>query len=173
MPAVLPFVLQNFSPCLAAWFPSEHVMSLKVRISDDMKSAMKAKETERLSAIRLLMAAIKQKEVDERIELDDAAIVAVIDKMLKQRRDSISQYEAAQRQDLADKEKAEMTVLMAYMPQQLSEAEIDALVAKAVVDSGAASMQDMGKVMGLLRPQLAGRADMALVSARIKARLTA
>jgi uncharacterized protein YqeY len=110
-------------------------MSLKVRISDDMKSAMKAKETERLAAIRLLMAAIKQKEVDERIELDDAAIVVVIDKMLKQRRDSISQYEAAQRQDLADKEKAEMTVLMAYMPQQLSEAEIDELVAKAVVDS--------------------------------------
>ncbi|RMC93513.1 GatB/YqeY domain-containing protein [Aquitalea palustris] len=148
-------------------------MSLKVRISDDMKSAMKAKDTERLAAIRLLMAAIKQKEVDERIELDDAAIVVVIDKMLKQRRDSISQYEAAQRQDLADKEKAEMTVLMAYMPQQLSEAEIDELVAKAVVDSGAASMQDMGKVMGLLRPQLAGRADMALVSARIKAKLTA
>jgi uncharacterized protein YqeY len=148
-------------------------MSLKVRISDDMKSAMKAKETERLAAIRLLMAAIKQKEVDERIELDDAAIVVVIDKMLKQRRDSISQYEAAQRQDLADKEKAEMTVLMAYMPQQLSEAEIDELVAKAVVDSAAASMQDMGKVMGLLRPQLAGRADMALVSARIKARLAA
>ena len=148
-------------------------MSLKVRISDDMKSAMKAKETERLAAIRLLMAAIKQKEVDERIELDDAAIVVVIDKMLKQRRDSITQYEAAQRQDLADKEKAEMTVLMAYMPQQLSEAEIDELVVKAVVDSGAASMQDMGKVMGLLRPQLAGRADMALVSTRIKARLSA
>jgi len=148
-------------------------MSLKVRISDDMKSAMKAKDTERLAAIRLLMAAIKQKEVDERIELDDAAIVVVIDKMLKQRRDSISQYEAAQRQDLADKEKAEMAVLMAYMPQQLSETEIDELVAKAVADSGAGSMQDMGKVMGLLRPQLAGRADMALVSARIKARLTA
>jgi len=148
-------------------------MSLKVRISDDMKSAMKAKDTERLAAIRLLMAAIKQKEVDERIELDDAAIVVVIDKMLKQRRDSISQYEAAQRQDLADKEKAEMAVLMAYMPQQLSETEIDELVAKAVADSGASSMQDMGKVMGLLRPQLAGRADMALVSARIKARLTA
>lgn len=148
-------------------------MSLKVRISDDMKSAMKAKETQRLAAIRLLMAAIKQKEVDERVELDDAAIVVVIDKMLKQRRDSISQYEAAQRQDLADKEKAEMTVLMAYMPQQLSEAEIDVLVDKAVVDSAAASMQDMGKVMGLLRPQLAGRADMALVSARIKARLAA
>ncbi|RQO76369.1 glutamyl-tRNA amidotransferase [Aquitalea sp. FJL05] len=148
-------------------------MSLKVRISDDMKSAMKAKDTERLAAIRLLMAAIKQKEVDERIELDDAAIVVVIDKMLKQRRDSISQYEAAQRQDLADKEKAEMVVLMAYMPQQLSEAEIDELVAKAVVDSAAASMQDMGKVMGLLRPQLAGRADMALVSARIKAKLSA
>jgi len=148
-------------------------MSLKVRISDDMKSAMKAKDTERLAAIRLLMAAIKQKEVDERIELDDAAIVVVIDKMLKQRRDSISQYEAAQRQDLADKEKAEMAVLMAYMPQQLSETEIDELVVKAVADSGASSMQDMGKVMGLLRPQLAGRADMALVSARIKARLTA
>lgn len=148
-------------------------MSLKVRISDDMKSAMKAKDTERLAAIRLLMAAIKQKEVDERIELDDAAIVVVIDKMLKQRRDSISQYEAAQRQDLADKEKAEMVVLMAYMPQQLSEAEIDELVAKAVVDSAATSMQDMGKVMGLLRPQLAGRADMALVSARIKAKLSA
>ncbi|PXX48107.1 hypothetical protein DFR38_108199 [Aquitalea magnusonii] len=158
---------------VSTWPLREHDMSLKVRISDDMKSAMKAKDTERLAAIRLLMAAIKQKEVDERIELDDAAIVVVIDKMLKQRRDSISQYEAAQRQDLADKEKAEMTVLMAYMPQQLSEAEIDELVAKAVVDSGAASMQDMGKVMGLLRPQLAGRADMALVSARIKARLTA
>ncbi len=172
MPAVLPFVLQN-SRHVLTWPSREHDMSLKVRISDDMKSAMKAKETERLAAIRLLMAAIKQKEVDERIELDDAAIVAVIDKMLKQRRDSISQYEAAQRQDLADKEKAEMTVLMAYMPQQLSEAEIDELVAKAVVDSGAASMQDMGKVMGLLRPQLAGRADMALVSTRIKARLSA
>ncbi|WP_293761012.1 GatB/YqeY domain-containing protein [uncultured Aquitalea sp.] len=148
-------------------------MSLKARITEDMKSAMKAKETERLAAIRLLLAALKQKEVDERIELDDAGVVSVIDKMLKQRRDSITQYEAAQRQDLADKEKAEMVVLMAYMPQQLSEAEIDELVAKAVTDSGAASMQDMGKVMGLLRPQLAGRADMGVVSARIKAKLSA
>ncbi|OWY37547.1 glutamyl-tRNA amidotransferase [Xenophilus sp. AP218F] len=148
-------------------------MSLKVRISDDMKSAMKAKEADKLAAIRLLLAAIKQKEVDERVELDDAAIVTVIDKMLKQRRDSVAQYEAARRQDLADKEKGEMAVLMAYMPQQLSEAEIDERVARAVADSGAAGMQDMGKVMGLLRPQLAGRADMALVSARIKAKLSA
>ncbi|WP_374420111.1 GatB/YqeY domain-containing protein [Chromobacterium sp.] len=148
-------------------------MSLKQRISDDMKSAMKARESDKLAAIRLLLAAIKQKEVDERVELDDAGIVAVIDKMLKQRRDSVSQYEAAQRQDLADKEKFEMDVLMAYMPQQLSAEEIDALVAKAIADSGAAGMQDMGKVMGLLRPQLAGRADMALVSARIKAKLAA
>ncbi|MCP1289165.1 MULTISPECIES: GatB/YqeY domain-containing protein [Chromobacterium] len=146
-------------------------MSLKQRISDDMKSAMKARESDKLAAIRLLLAAIKQKEVDERVELDDAGVVAVIDKMLKQRRDSVSQYEAAQRQDLADKEKFEMDVLMAYMPQQLSAGEIDALVAKAVADSGAAGMQDMGKVMGLLRPQLAGRADMAQVSASIKAKL--
>lgn len=148
-------------------------MSLKQRISDDMKSAMKARESDKLAAIRLLLAAIKQKEVDERVELDDVGIVAVIDKMLKQRRDSVSQYEAAQRQDLADKEKFEMDVLMAYMPQQLSADEIDTLVAKAIADSGAAGMQDMGKVMGLLRPQLAGRADMALVSARIKAKLAA
>ncbi|MDH0343272.1 GatB/YqeY domain-containing protein [Chromobacterium haemolyticum] len=146
-------------------------MSLKQRISDDMKSAMKARESDKLAAIRLLLAAIKQKEVDERVELDDAGVVAVIDKMLKQRRDSISQYEAAQRQDLADKEKFEMDVLMAYMPQQLSAEEIDVLVAKAVADSAAAGMQDMGKVMGLLRPQLAGRADMAQVSASIKAKL--
>ncbi|GGX83081.1 MULTISPECIES: GatB/YqeY domain-containing protein [Vogesella] len=146
-------------------------MSLKARIQDDMKSAMKARETERLAAIRLLMAAIKQKEVDERIELDDTAITAVVDKMLKQRRDSISQYEAAQRQDLADKEKAEMAVLMAYLPQQLSEAEIDTMIEGAILSSGAAGMQDMGKVMALLKPHMAGRADMAAVSARIKAKL--
>ncbi|MDC7706174.1 GatB/YqeY domain-containing protein [Vogesella indigofera] len=146
-------------------------MSLKARIQDDMKSAMKARETERLAAIRLLMAAIKQKEVDERIELDDAAITTVVDKMLKQRRDSISQYEAAQRQDLADKEKAEMAVLMAYLPQQLSEAEIDTMIEGAILSSGAAGMQDMGKVMALLKPHMAGRADMAAVSARIKAKL--
>ncbi|MDC7700726.1 GatB/YqeY domain-containing protein [Vogesella indigofera] len=146
-------------------------MSLKARIQDDMKSAMKARETERLAAIRLLMAAIKQKEVDERIELDDAAITTVVDKMLKQRRDSISQYEAAQRQDLADKEKAEMAVLMTYLPQQLSEAEIDTMIEGAILSSGAAGMQDMGKVMALLKPHMAGRADMAAVSARIKAKL--
>ena len=146
-------------------------MSLKLRISDDMKTAMKAKDAARLGTIRLLMAAIKQKEVDERIELDDAGIVAVVDKMLKQRRDSVAQYEAANRQDLADKEKAEMDVLTGYLPQPLTEAEIDALIDAAVAQSGAASMQDMGKVMGLLRPQMAGRADMALVSARIKAKL--
>ena len=146
-------------------------MSLKARIQDDMKSAMKARETERLAAIRLLMAAIKQKEVDERVELDDAAITAVVDKMLKQRRDSVSQYEAAQRQDLADKEKAEMAVLMAYLPQQLSEVEIDTMIEGAILSSGAAGMQDMGKVMALLKPHMAGRADMAAVSARIKAKL--
>jgi uncharacterized protein YqeY len=146
-------------------------MSLKARIQDDMKSAMKARETERLAAIRLLMAACRQKEIDERIELDDAGIIAVIDKMLKQRRDSVAQYDAAQRTDLADKERAEMAVLTTYLPQPLSEAEIDALIEAAVADSGAASLQDMGKVMGLLKPKMAGRADMGIVSARIKARL--
>ncbi|MGL6071865.1 GatB/YqeY domain-containing protein [Craterilacuibacter sp.] len=148
-------------------------MSLKLRINEDMKTAMKARDAARLSAIRLLMAAIKQKEVDERIELDEAAIVAVVDKMLKQRRDSVTQYEAGGRQDLADQEKAEMAVLADYLPQQLSEAEIVALIELAVEASGASGMQDMGKVMGLLRPQLAGRADMAAVSTLIKARLAA
>ena len=146
-------------------------MSLKARISEDMKSAMKARETERLAAIRLLMAAIKQKEVDERVELDDAGITAVVDKMLKQRRDSITQYEAANRQDLADKEKAEMAVLTAYLPQQLTAEEIDVMIDGAIAASGAASMQDMGKVMALLKPHMAGRADMGAVSARIKAKL--
>ncbi|WP_144373732.1 GatB/YqeY domain-containing protein [Vogesella urethralis] len=146
-------------------------MSLKARISEDMKSAMKARETERLAAIRLLMAAIKQKEVDERVELDDAGITAVVDKMLKQRRDSITQYEAANRQDLADKEKAEMAVLTAYLPQQLTAEEIDVMIDGAIAASGAAGMQDMGKVMALLKPHMAGRADMGAVSARIKAKL--
>jgi len=146
-------------------------MSLKARIQDDMKTAMKARETERLAAIRLLMAACRQKEIDERIDLDDAGIIAVIDKMLKQRRDSVAQYDAAQRTDLADKERAEMVVLSTYLPQALSEAEIDALIEAAVADSGAASLQDMGKVMGLVKPKMAGRADMGAVSARIKARL--
>ncbi|MBP7579937.1 MULTISPECIES: GatB/YqeY domain-containing protein [Vogesella] len=146
-------------------------MSLKARISEDMKTAMKARETDRLAAIRLLMAAIKQKEVDERVELDDAGITAVVDKMLKQRRDSITQYEAAQRQDLADKEKAEMAVLTAYLPQQLTAEEIDVMIDGAIAASGAAGMQDMGKVMALLKPHMAGRADMGAVSARIKAKL--
>lgn len=146
-------------------------MSLKARISEDMKTAMKARETDRLAAIRLLMAAIKQKEVDERVELDDAGITAVVDKMLKQRRDSITQYEAAQRQDLADKEKAEMAVLTAYLPQQLTAEEIDVMIEGAIAASGAAGMQDMGKVMALLKPHMAGRADMGAVSARIKAKL--
>jgi uncharacterized protein YqeY len=146
-------------------------MPLKSRINEDMKSAMKARETARLGAIRLLLAAVKQKEVDERIELDDAAVLAVIDKMLKQRRDSISQYEAAGRQDLANAEKFEVEVLSGYMPQALSEAEIGAAVAEAVTASGAAGMQDMGKVMALLKPKLAGRADMAQVSGLVKAAL--
>ena len=144
-------------------------MTLKERISEDMKAAMKAKETARLAAIRLLLAAIKQKEVDEQVTLDDAAIAAVIDKMLKQRKDSITQYEAAGRQDLVDAEKAEVEVLSAYKPAGLSEAE----VAAAVADSGAAGAADMGKVMAILKPLLAGKADMAEVSKLVKARLSA
>jgi uncharacterized protein YqeY len=153
-------------------FPElEIAMSLKVRITEDMKSAMKAKETARLGAVRLILAAIKQREVDERIELDDAAVIAVIEKMLKQRKDSITQYEAAQRQDLADAEKAEVAVLMAYMPQALSAAEVAAIVAQAVADSGAQAPADMGKVMALVKPRIAGRADMAEVSKLVKAKL--
>ncbi len=147
-------------------------MSLKQQITEDMKTAMRAKDTARLGAIRLLLAAMKQREVDERIELSDADVVAIIEKMNKQRRDSISQYEAAGRQDLADVEKFEMSVLAAYMPQQLSEAEISAAVAGAIAATGATSQQDMGKVMGVLKPKLAGRADMGKVSALIKAQLT-
>lgn len=146
-------------------------MSLKRQINDDMKAAMKARDSQRLSAIRLLLAAMKQKEVDERIELDDAAITAVIDKMLKQRRDSLSQYEAAGRADLAAKEQAEIDVLTQYMPTPLTEAEIDALIEQAITDSGATGAAAMGKVVGLVRPQVTGRADMAQVSARIKNRL--
>ena len=147
-------------------------MSLKQQITEDMKTAMRAKETARLGAIRLLLAAMKQREVDERIELSDADVVAIIEKMNKQRRDSISQYEAAGRQDLADVEKFEMSVLAAYMPQQLGEAEIATAVAEAIAATAAVSQQDMGKVMGVLKPKLAGRADMGKVSALIKARLS-
>ncbi|MDO8811064.1 MAG: GatB/YqeY domain-containing protein [Gallionella sp.] len=147
-------------------------MSLKLQITEDMKTAMRAKDVARLGAIRLLLAAMKQREVDERIELTDADVVAIIEKMNKQRRDSISQYEAAGRQDLADVEKFEMTVLAAYMPQQMSEAEVAAAVAEAIAATGAASPQDMGKVMGMLKAKLAGRADMGKVSALIKAQLS-
>jgi uncharacterized protein YqeY len=146
-------------------------MSLKTRVSDDMKTAMKARDTARLGAIRLLMAAMKQKEVDERIELDDAGIVAVIEKMLKQRKDSITQYEAAKRQDLADAEKFEVEVLMAYMPAGLSAEEIAAIVTAAVAESGATAPADMGKVIALVKPKVAGRADMGEVSKLVKAKL--
>jgi hypothetical protein len=147
-------------------------LSLKQQITEDMKSAMRAKETARLGAIRLLLAAMKQKEVDERVELADADVLAIIDKMLKQRRDSITQYEAAGRQDLSDVEKFEMSVLQTYMPQQMSEAEVAAAIAQAVTASGAASVQDMGKVMAILKPQLAGRADLGKVSGQVKAALS-
>ena len=147
-------------------------MSLKQQITEDMKAAMRAKETARLGAIRLLLAAMKQREVDERIELTDADVVAIIEKMLKQRRDSISQYKAANRQDLVDVEEFEVTVLQGYMPQQLSEAEIVSAIAEAIAATGAAGPQDMGKVMGVVKPKLAGRADMGKVSGLIKAQLT-
>jgi hypothetical protein len=147
-------------------------LSLKQQITEDMKSAMRAKETARLGALRLLLAAMKQKEVDERVELADADVLAIIDKMLKQRRDSITQYEAAGRQDLSDVEKFEMSVLQTYMPQQMSEAEVATAIAQAVAASGAASVQDMGKVMAILKPQLAGRADLGKVSGQVKAALS-
>ncbi|BCG01110.1 aspartyl-tRNA amidotransferase subunit B [Paraburkholderia sp. PGU19] len=147
-------------------------MSLKVRINDDMKAAMRARETERLGTIRLLLAAIKQREVDDRVELDDAAVTAVVDKMIKQRKDSIAQFETAGRTDLVDKEKAELDVLIAYMPAQLSDAEVAAEVQAAVAQVGATGPQDMGKVMGVLKPKLAGKADMTAVSAQVKAALS-
>jgi uncharacterized protein len=143
-------------------------MSLKDQITDDMKAAMRAKESERLTTIRLLIAEIKRKEVDERIELNDAQVLAVVEKMIKQRKDSITQFESGGRQDLADKEKSELAVLAAYMPAGLSDEEVAAEVAAAVAASGAAGPQDMGKVMGILKPKLAGRADMTAVSAQVK-----
>lgn len=147
-------------------------MSLKQQITEDMKTAMRARETARLGAIRLLLAALKQREVDERIELTDADVLAVIDKMLKQRRDSISQYRSAGRQDLVDAEEFEVSVLQGYMPQPMSAAEIDAAIAQALGATGAAGVQDMGKVMAILKPQLAGRADLGKVSGLVKAQLT-
>jgi len=146
-------------------------MSLMARITDDMKAAMRAKEAARLGTIRLLLAAIKQKEVDERVELDDAAVSSIVEKLIKQRKDSISQFQAAGRDDLVAAEQAELVVLQDYLPEQLSVAEVEAEVVAAIAESGAASARDMGKVMGLLKPRLAGRADMGQVSALIKTRL--
>ena len=146
-------------------------MSLKERITEDMKSAMRSGEKERLATIRLILAAIKQKEVDERIVLDDAQVLGAIEKMVKQRRESITQFEAGGRADLVAKETAELVVLTAYQPAQLSEAEIDGLIAAAISATGAASMKDMGKVVAHVKSAAAGRADMAAVSARVKARL--
>ncbi|WP_153109691.1 GatB/YqeY domain-containing protein [Propionivibrio limicola] len=146
-------------------------MNLKERINDDMKAAMRARESAKLAAIRLLLAAIKQKEVDEQISLDDAAVTAVIDKMLKQRRDSITQYQNAGRQDLADAEKFEADLLTSYMPAGLSPEEIALAVAAAVTETGATGAGDMGKVMAIVKPRLAGRADMSEVSKLVKAAL--
>lgn len=148
-------------------------MSLKARITEDMKTAMRAKDSARLGAIRLLQAAIKQREVDERIELNDTQVVEAIEKMLKQRRDSISQYEAANRHDLADVEKFEVTVLQTYLPQALTEDEINVLLEQVVADTSAAGIKDMGKVMAAVKPLVIGRADMGKISGMIKARLGA
>jgi len=146
-------------------------MSLKDTVTEDMKAAMRAKDSARLGTVRLLLAAMKQKEVDERVVLTDADILAIIDKMMKQRRESIAQFEKAARTDLADVEKAEIAVLTAYLPQQLSEAEVGQAIAAAIAESGAAGVKDMGKVMAALRPKLAGRADMGKVSGLVKAKL--
>jgi hypothetical protein len=143
-------------------------MSLKARITEDMKTAMRAKDTARLATIRLLLAAIKQKEIDERVDLDDTGVTAVIEKMIKQRKDAIGQYEAAGRQDLADREQAEIDVLAGYMPQPLSAGEIAALIAQARIETGAAGARDMGRMMAWLKPRLAGRADMTAVSTQVK-----
>jgi uncharacterized protein YqeY len=147
-------------------------MSLKERINEDMKAAMRARDTGRLAAVRLLLAAIKQREVDERTTVDDAGVTAIIEKMIKQRKDSIGQFEAAGRTDLVEQERAEMGVLAAYMPAQLSEAEIAEQVQAVVAETGAAGPQDMGKVMAALKGKLAGRADMTAVSALVKAALS-
>ena len=146
-------------------------MSLRERITEDMKTAMRAKDADRLLTIRGLMAAMKQKEVDERIELNEAQILAVVDKLIKQRRDSIAAFELAKRQDLVDKEKAELTVLSAYMPAQMNADDIATEIAAAMTATGAAGPQDMGKVMAILKPKLAGKADLSAVSAQVKAKL--
>jgi uncharacterized protein YqeY len=147
-------------------------MSLKARITEDMKTAMRSGEKDRLGLIRMLMAGIKQREVDERIELDDTQVLAVIDKMVKQRKDSVTQFEAGGRADLAARESAEIAWLMDYLPTQMSDAEVDALIKDAIAASGATSMKDMGKVMGLVKPKAQGRTDMGALSGRIKAALS-
>ena len=146
-------------------------MSLKDEIMAEMKAAMKAKEQARLTTIRMLQAAIQRKEVDERIQLDDAQVIAVAEKLIKQSRDAIAQYEKAGRQELVDKEQADIDIWQSFLPEQMGEAEIDQLVAAAISETGASTMKDMGKVMGVLKPKLAGRADMGQVSAKIKAGL--
>ena len=146
-------------------------MPLRDQLNEDIKAAMKAREADRLGTLRLMLSAVKQREVDERITLDDAGVVAVVEKMIKQRKESIAQYEKAQRQDLADKEKAEMAILEAYLPQQLPAAEVEAVIAAAIASTGAKGAADMGKVMAVVKPQLAGRADMGKVSGLVKARL--
>ena len=148
-------------------------MSLKARLTDDMKAAMRGGEKEKLGVIRLILAAIKQREVDERIELDDAQVMAVLEKMLKQRKDSIAQYDAANRQDLADVERYELGIIEAYLPQKLSAAELEALVDAALAESGAQGPKDMGKVVGLVKTRAAGRADMGQASELIKRKLAA
>ncbi|MCF6255022.1 MAG: GatB/YqeY domain-containing protein [Gammaproteobacteria bacterium] len=145
--------------------------ALKQRLTEDMKAAMRSKDKPRLGVVRLVLAAIKQREVDERIDLDDAQVLAVLDKMVKQRRDSVKQFEDAGRQELADQESYEINVLQEYLPAALSEAELDVLIAAAIDNAGAGSMKDMGKVMAVLKPQVQGRADMGAVSQKIKQRL--
>ena len=146
-------------------------MSLKQQLTEDMKTAMRGGDKHRLGVVRLILAAVKQREVDERIELDDTQVLAVLEKMLKQRKDSLTQYAAAGREDLAEVERAEMVIIEAYLPAKLSEAEVDALISDAIAETGASTARDMGKVVALVKTKAAGRADMGQVSARIKARL--
>ena len=147
-------------------------MPLKDKITEDMKAAMRAKETARLGTVRLLLAAMKQKEVDERVELTDADVLSIVEKMIKQRRESIAQFEKGARQDLADREKAEVELLAGYLPQKLADAEVAQAIAAAIAESGASGIKDMGKVMALLKPRLAGRADMGSVSGLVKSKLS-
>jgi uncharacterized protein YqeY len=147
-------------------------MTLKERITDDMKSAMRAGEKDRLAVVRLILAAIKQREVDERVTLDDAQVLAVLEKMAKQRKESIAQFESGGRADLVAKENAELAVVQSYLPAQLSDAELDAIIAEAIASTGATTVKDMGKVMGIVKTKAAGRADMGAVGARIKQKLS-